>query len=398
MTDQIKVEPDTLDTLARQIDDHVKTLNTALAKVNDIVYQLDPARFEGVRADRFRSNYRAKHERITGFTKVLGSFSYQLKSISHQFREGDRLLASGLMGGSILGAASASLRTTWARNQELFNRLNQEKMDLLTQLELLNGKIDGQLDVKGLQSELNALIAKRDDLSAQADKIINQILPDIKDPLGDNLGDGMFWRTKADSINEEIQKIDANIAYLTNQLHLQNQKNSITQNINNIQSQMDAVAPGDYAAANLNIYQEPYPQYGTHSGKCAAYVRKITGDKGVASAKDFTSRSAPFSYEGDLRNEIEPGKILAWKAKQGADPVTGKGGADPVDGHAAVIIEVHENHVVLAESATGKYGSSWSYDPKYSQDPKFGLDGIYAGRIIPKDKLQGLYVVDVVHN
>lgn len=93
MTNGIKVTPDVLEDIARSIDSRSRSIETAIGSVNRIIGQINTSRFQGVRADFFRTNYRSRYDRIRSFAKVLWSFSIQLNAISHQFRLADNLLS-----------------------------------------------------------------------------------------------------------------------------------------------------------------------------------------------------------------------------------------------------------------------------------------------------------------
>ena len=139
---------------------------------------------------------------------------------------------------------------------------------------------------------------------------------------------------------------------------------------------------GQYLTSNYDLYPQPKKQYGTWKGYCAAYVNYLAPEiVGVGHAKDWINKHnlSPFVPQGDLRYQIEPGDVVVWNA--------GQQNQNETSGHAAVIIEVHEDYVVLAETGTTKYRGE--YDPNYQHDTQ---NGLYPGRILRTDKLENLYI------
>jgi uncharacterized protein YukE len=132
---------------------------------------------------------------------------------------------------------------------------------------------------------------------------------------------------------------------------------------------------GDYLKSDLNTNPPP-TKYGTWNGYCAGYVREVVPEVGgVAHAKDWIGvhNLSSFSGNGDLRTQLEPGDVVVWNA--------GQKGAHVTSGHAAVIVEVHEDHVVLAESRWG----GGDFDPKHDNTP-------HVGRMLDTSDINGLYV------
>jgi len=137
---------------------------------------------------------------------------------------------------------------------------------------------------------------------------------------------------------------------------------------------------GDYLKADLDTNPPP-TKNGTWKGNCGAYVQALVPNinntsRGSAANWIEDYNLQPFSSDNDLRTHLEPGDVVVWPAT--GEDNKGHQGANNVHGHAAVIIEVHEDHVVLAES-------SWDYD-NIPQSPRIG-------RILNRVKLNdGLYV------
>ncbi len=148
---------------------------------------------------------------------------------------------------------------------------------------------------------------------------------------------------------------------------------------------MNNLSSKDYLKSDFNTYP-PLPKgRTTWKGHCGGYVQGIvpgirppsaSGDPPASRAcnwiKDYDLD--PFSPGNDLRAQLEPGDVVIWDK--------GQKGADSESGHAAVIVEVHEDYVILAESSWGKA----KYDSRYADNP-------YVGRIATSDdKLNGAFI------
>ena len=137
------------------------------------------------------------------------------------------------------------------------------------------------------------------------------------------------------------------------------------------------LSSGEYLKSELNTSPTVPEDKKSWKGYCAGYVSAVVPEiGGVAHAKDFIGKHSlpPFAPSSDLRTQLEPGDVVVWDA--------GQMGANSESGHAAVIVEVHEDYVVLAESSWGKA----NYDSRYADNP-------YVGRIAASDnKLNGAFV------
>jgi uncharacterized protein YukE len=112
------------------------------------------------------------------------------------------------------------------------------------------------------------------------------------------------------------------------------------------------LSDGEYLKTEaMDLYPDP-GDLGIWKGHCPKYVKKLvpninntSGNSAADWIKDYDLD--PFSSAKDLRTQLEPGDVVVWPK--------GHNNASIEHGHAAVIIEVHEDHVVLAES-------SWWYE------------------------------------
>jgi len=145
----------------------------------------------------------------------------------------------------------------------------------------------------------------------------------------------------------------------------------------------NSLSSGEYLKSDFNT-RPPLPKgRTTWKGHCGGYVQGVVPGINTPSVSDGESRACnwikdydldPFAPSNDLRTQLEPGDVVVWDK--------GQMGASAESGHAAVIVEVHEDHVILAESSWGKA----KYDPRYGDNP-------YVGRIATSDnKLNGAYI------
>ena len=129
------------------------------------------------------------------------------------------------------------------------------------------------------------------------------------------------------------------------------------------QRNFENLAPGEYLTADINTNPPLPDDLKEWRGYCGRYVQNVVPnikDK-IGSAKNYINEYSlpPFSAEADLRTQLQPGDVVIWDA--------GQQGANSEHGHAAVIIEVHEDHVVFAESSWDGIGNP-RIDRKASSD------------------------------
>ncbi|MBG0785451.1 MAG: WXG100 family type VII secretion target [Anaerolineaceae bacterium] len=152
-----------------------------------------------------------------------------------------------------------------------------------------------------------------------------------------------------------------------------NDSNSNTENNSGgqaSQNYLENLAPGDYFTADIDTnppLPNDLPQW---KGYCGRYVQNVVPNikDNIGSAKNYIGEYSlsPFTAEADLRTQLQPGDVVVWDA--------GQQGANSTHGHAAVIIEVHEDYVVFAES-------SWD-----------GIGNPRVGRTETADYLNDLYI------
>jgi uncharacterized protein YukE len=267
--------------------------------------------------------------------------------------------------GAVLGTSTAAQPTTkWAQQNEQYQSLLQEKAALEAKAAEIERMIAEGASLDDINRKIADLEAQKAELEKAAEKWYNKVVPDL--PLqGDD--DGAPWRVRADDYEDQLQTVNDDLDSLYAQRDLLSQRQDVLAQIEKLNIQVAQVQPPDSVKIDSDVNLFPSGQW---EDNCAKYVRTLAPEIGqVPSAKDWIAEHqlSPMSVsnDADLRMSVEPGDVVVWNADQKY--------ADKDDGHAAIITEVHEDYVVLAESNWGEGHGSPRTDRQLSRQDINGL-------------------------
>ncbi|MCB2160540.1 CHAP domain-containing protein [bacterium] len=255
------------------------------------------------------------------------------------FVEGDFINLNSKLGITILASAGSgevlgisTAITAWGIQQQKYNTLLAQSNVLKAELGKLGSTSALQAKIDDLDDWLRELREYRDEALDKSDDFIQRLLG-LDDDYEAIAGD---YDITIASIEARKEKYQAQLAEL-----------------NGLDTQIQNAKPPDFVKIDDGInLTPPVPQkyqnaYNTDSwnGLCSGYVQTVVPEINKTGSPSGWVNNLPqieTNSQTDLRTQVEPGDVVVWSA--------GQNGADDVHGHAAVIIEVYDDHVVLAES------------------------------------------------
>jgi len=279
-------------------------------------------------------------------------------------------------GGAVLGASVVSSVTqssqdyahmTYAERYRALQDLHAQEDSLNRQIAELDAQISADnASLEEINQKIAELQAEQARLSEELGKWENELIPDTPFAFGD--GDGVFWRTKNDDIEDQLDAIRnqlkdlyAQRGQLERAIATQTQVRTSAQSaLIDTQHKITALKPLVGDVNKIWTHQPANPNTTPHKGYCLAYVQAFRGadtfPKRLAEADMLVTDPAyaKMRYDlpagsQDLRFVTEPGHLVVWEA--------GELGANATAGHVAIITEVYADHVVVMESSwDGKIG------------------------------------------
>jgi len=95
----IRITPTQLRMAAQDLRTNAQQIKSALERTNEIIGNLDPAKFEGRQADEIRGKFQMVQGRLSGFPMQVIRLAMILEEISKAFEAEDKSLASGVADG-----------------------------------------------------------------------------------------------------------------------------------------------------------------------------------------------------------------------------------------------------------------------------------------------------------
>lgn len=196
----ILVRPQELQAKASELREYAAKIKASIDEVDHVISRLTPDVFTGVRADALRSRYYNRREILLASQKQVIHFADNLDQAAMAFAKADRdarNYSDQSWGGILVSEKEARLKAGLLSSE----RTSVE--NTLAQLHLRQGEISDQRSV---------LLTKKAELEAQLQEWKNHILPSGKPGLG--FDDGLIdapWKTKADELEDELAKIDAQL-------------------------------------------------------------------------------------------------------------------------------------------------------------------------------------------
>lgn len=357
----ILVKPPQIRSTATQLREHAKIIQSSLDAIEQVFSELPPDRFEGLTSGIIRTRYVQKRQYFQAVSSKTLFFAESLEKIAEKFEQADKALNNAHPVGQVLGISTGgnAAAIDWMLGEGSYAR---RIIDLINkkytgQFADLEGDLEHYRKSKALfeasrQSDLEFL--KELDASINDYKNHDNIFDFFKDKFGELLGlPGTYEEIRLNTLNR-IANTEARIAELDgNILATEGQNQTLTE-------ERDAVVTNELEKPNTT-----YPITPANSspvakkGWCMAYISDFRGQppaqggierSGSAADLVTSDKYADLRYQvpastSDLRDQVVPGTVVAWNK--------GQQGADSTHGHAAVIVAVGQDYVIVKESSWG---------------------------------------------
>jgi len=229
----ILIKPEQLRKTADELTQSAKKIYNSLNKIDEIMESIGPERFSGVRADHLRKQYQTRREQLFSASELVGKFSAKLDILANEFEGADNKIGGakfnllpGLLekikNGDVLGISEAAepFENQPVRNEYIQMRYH-DRVEEYSRLEMRRQQLLQLVDpdkasaTKNELTEVEELIKEKEAHLAEAEKgseaILNKLIPTL--PLEKD-ADGVPWRVKADDYEDEVAKLQEELAEL----------------------------------------------------------------------------------------------------------------------------------------------------------------------------------------
>lgn len=223
----ILIKPPQIRNTSSQLRSHAKIIQTAFDRIDQIITELSPARFEGLSSSTFRMRYSLKKGSIQKASEKVIYFAQTLEQIAQKFEEADKALKNASNSGQVLGLSSIAgdllekarfanfSHLNWKEKAEVLKRLHLELEDLQERLNSSRSIEDLDKEINNIQAKIAEINRLKEEATAGSKNWLNQVIPDW--PLERDTTDGAPWRVKADDFDDEIAEYDRQLAELDQQ-------------------------------------------------------------------------------------------------------------------------------------------------------------------------------------
>ena len=219
----ILVRPPELRSKAAALRSSAERIKLAVENLDSLLSSLSEAVFEGNRASSLRSRYQSTRDTLLRTHDNVLAFATNLEQAAETFEKSDNPQVLGATTGGDYSNQSWKdiLGSEYALRQQR-NSLLDERQAAANALVALQGR-PGEIDAR-----LSDLAARKAQLEAALKDWKNGIIPNL--PLGLGFDDGLIdapWRTRADIIEDELARVNAEMDTLNNE------RNAVQEQIGN---------------------------------------------------------------------------------------------------------------------------------------------------------------------